>query len=151
MFRGVTKDAPQIRKGSVFACAPCSPQKQHRFYSAEKRAHPHAAVAVHPECTPEVRAAADFVGSTAEIVGYARGRGEGEMIVGTEPGVLWALRRQCPRMTFYPVTPQCADMKRNTLEGVRGCLESGRGEIVMDEALMRGARISLERMLALAK
>ena len=118
---------------------------------AEKRAHPHAAVAVHPECTPEVRAAADFVGSTAEIVGYARGRGEGEMIVGTEPGVLWALRRQCPRMTFYPVTPQCADMKRNTLEGVCGCLESGRGEIVMDEALMRGARISLERMLALAK
>ena len=73
------------------------------------------------------------------------------MIVCTEPGVLFELKRRCPDKKFYPVSPQCADMKRNTIEGVRDCLALGRGEVLMDRADMEAAERPLRRMLALAK
>ena len=38
---------------------------------AARRAHPGAPVLVHPECTPDVLRAADFVGSTSAIMDYA--------------------------------------------------------------------------------
>ena len=118
---------------------------------SEKRAHPSAAVVTHPECTEAVRAVSDFIGSTAEIIAHAEKSDAPEMIVCTEPGVLFELKRRCPDKKFYPVSPQCADMKRNTIEGVRDCLALGRGEVLMDRADMEVAERPLRRMLALAK
>ena len=118
---------------------------------SEKRAHPSAAVVTHPECTEAVRAVSDFIGSTAEIIAHAEKSDALEMIVCTEPGVLFELKRRCPDKKFYPVSPQCADMKRNTIEGVRDCLALGRGEVLMDRADMEAAERPLRRMLALAK
>ena len=118
---------------------------------SEKRAHPSAAVVTHPECTEAVRAVSDFIGSTAEIIAHAEKSDAPEMIVCTEPGVLFELKRRCPDKKFYPVSPQCADMKRNTIEGVRDCLALGRGEVLMDRADMEAAERPLRRMLALAK
>lgn len=118
---------------------------------SEKRAHPSAAVVTHPECTEAVRAVSDFIGSTAEIIAHAEKSDAPEMIVCTEPGVLFELKRRCPDKKFYPVSPQCADMKRNTIEGVRDCLALGRGEVLIDRADMEAAERPLRRMLALAK
>ena len=117
----------------------------------EKRAHPAARVLTHPECTEPVRAASDFVGSTAEIVAYAEKSGAEEFIVCTEPGVLYELKARCPGKKFYPAAPECLDMKRNTLAGIKECLLRGCGEVVMDEAEMKGAERPLRRMLELAK
>ncbi len=117
---------------------------------AEKRAHPAAEVLVHPECTEEVVKAADFAGSTAEIIAHAEAGAAREFILGTEPGVLHELERRCPGKKFYPVTPVCRDMKRITPEKVLACLTGGGYEVKMGAELMDAARAPLARMLELA-
>ena len=117
---------------------------------AEKRAHPAAEVLVHPECTEEVVKAADFAGSTAEIIAHAEAGAAREFILGTEPGVLHELERRCPGKKFYPVTPVCRDMKRITPEKVLACLTGGGYEVEMSAELMDAARAPLARMLELA-
>lgn len=118
---------------------------------AEKRAHPAARVLTHPECKEGVRALSDFIGSTSEIIDYAKKSEAGEFVLCTEPGVLYELQRQCPAKRFYPVTPVCADMRAITEENLLSCLETGAGEVVLDEAEAAAARRPLERMLELAK
>ena len=117
---------------------------------AEKRAHPAAEVLVHPECTEEVVKAADFAGSTAEIIAHAEAGAAREFILGTEPGVLHELERRCPGKKFYPVTPVCRDMKRITHEKVLACLTGGGYEGKMGAELKDAARAPLARMLELA-
>ena len=117
---------------------------------AEKRAHPAAEVLVHPECTEEVVKAADFAGSTAEIIAHAEAGAAREFILGTEPGVLHELERRCPGKKFYPVTPVCRDMKRITPEKVLACLTAGGYEVKMGAELMDAARAPLARMIELA-
>ena len=117
---------------------------------AEKRAHPAAEVLVHPECTEEVVKAADFAGSTAEIIAHAEAGAARDFILGTEPGVLHELERRCPGKKFYPVTPVCRDMKRITPEKVLACLTGGGYEVKMGAELMDAARAPLARMLELA-
>ena len=117
---------------------------------AEKGAHPAAEVLVHPECTEEVVKAADFAGSTAEIIAHAEAGAAREFILGTEPGVLHELERRCPGKKFYPVTPVCRDMKRITPEKVLACLTGGGYEVKMGAELMDAARAPLARMLELA-
>ena len=117
---------------------------------AEKRAHPAAEVLVHPECTEEVVKAADFAGSTAEIIAHAEAGAAREFILGTQPGVLHELERRCPGKKFYPVTPVCRDMKRITPEKVLACLTGGGYEVKMGAELMDAARAPLARMLELA-
>lgn len=112
-------------------------------------AHPEAKVVAHPECRAEVLAHADFIGSTAEIIKYARESEAKEFILGTEPGVLYELKRQCAGKTFYEVTPCCEDMKRVTLEKVEACLTGGGFEVSLEEGLMASARKPLEKMLEL--
>ena len=51
---------------------------------AARRAHPGAPVLVHPECTPDVLRAADFVGSTSAIMDYAAASTEDAFLIGTE-------------------------------------------------------------------
>lgn len=116
-----------------------------------KRAHPSAEALTHPECVETVRRASDFIGSTAEIIAHAQKSGAREFIVCTEPGVLFELKRRCPDKKFYPITPACLDMKRNTLAGVAKCLREGAGEVLMSEEEMNAARRPLERMLELAR
>lgn len=115
----------------------------------EKLAHPNALVLTHPECTAEVCAVSDFIGSTAEIIAYAEKSGAREFILCTEPGVLYELARRCPGKSFYPVTPVCADMKLITPESVLRCLSRGETAVEMSEALIEAARKPLERMLEL--
>ena len=53
-----------------------------------KGIHPRAQVLVHPECTMEVIALADYVGSTSGIINYVAESRNKEFIVCTEMGVL---------------------------------------------------------------
>ena len=117
----------------------------------ELRAHPRAEFLVHPECRKEVCGLASCVGSTAEIITYAEKSAAEEFVLGTEPGVLYELRRRCAGKKFYPVTPVCADMKRITEEKVIACLQGGGYEVELDAGLMDAARKPLERMLELGK
>lgn len=113
--------------------------------------HPGAPLLVHPECTPQVLAHADYVGSTSGILHYAAQSGENTFLIGTEPGILYQLRRQNPDKVFYPVTGTCANMKRITLEKVLHCLQTETHEVILPEELRQSAQRPLVRMLELAE
>ena len=125
----------------------------HRLGPDELRAArekmPDAPVAVHPECAPEVAAAADFVGSTSEIIDYCRKTDAKRFLIGTEMGVLHKLRGDNPGKEFYLLTPRlvCRNMKLTTLSSVRRALEENRTVVEVDELVRRRAAGCLERML----
>ena len=67
-----------------------------------KKEHPAAVALVHPECRPEVIAAADGALSTGAMLKKVRESTEREFIIGTEIGILHLLTRENPDKIFYP-------------------------------------------------
>lgn len=129
----------------------------HRITAQEvqkaKQKRPEAKVLVHPECTMEVLALADYVGSTKGILEYARKSEASCFLICTEMGILHPLQQQNPQKHFYFVgkAQLCPNMKKITLEKVKQVLIHQQNEIILEEALMERARIPLERMLKLAE
>lgn len=117
-----------------------------------KEKHPSALLLVHPECPKEVVDLADYAGSTAGIIAYAKNSDAKEFIIGTEIGVLYELQKQCPDKIFYEMSASlvCKDMKLLTMEKLIQCLQEERNEIVVDETLAQAALRSLDAMLEMA-
>ena len=117
-----------------------------------KKQHPEALLLVHPECKEEVVQLADYAGSTAGIINFAKSSMNKEFIIGTELGVLCELKKQCPNKTFYPMSEEliCSNMKKILVEKVRDCLKEENNEIILDENMMINANKPLEKMLELA-
>jgi len=129
----------------------------HHFLTAEqvmrtKEAHPRAVFAAHPECRGEVLALADFVGSTTGIIRYAGRDDVREMIVGTERGIFYQLRKHHPGKKFIPASYQmiCEDMKKITLADIRAALTEMKTMIAVPEDVRIPAKRALERMLAVS-
>ncbi len=114
-----------------------------------RQAHPNAEILVHPECPADVVDAADFAGSTAQIIDYAKNSDKTEFVIGTEHGVLYPLKKENPDKKFYMLTNDftCKNMKKTTLEDILECLETGKNEIEIDEETIKSAAESLFRML----
>lgn len=112
-------------------------------------ARPNAPILVHPECVPAVVDMADFTGSTAQIIDYAVKSKETEFIIGTEIGVIHRLQLLCPEKKFYALHAAmvCPNMKKTNLESVYHSLEKMQYRIELDDAIIRKARVSLDRML----
>ncbi|MFZ5898934.1 MAG: quinolinate synthase NadA [Bacillota bacterium] len=115
--------------------------------------YPGAHVVVHPECSREVRSLADAVLGTGGIIRYARERDFSALIVGTETGILYRLRKENPRKTFVAASAKavCPNMKRTTLEKVLESLRTLAPEVSVSEEIRSRARTSLDRMLALGR
>ena len=111
--------------------------------------HPGVPLLVHPECRTPVSDAADFVGSTSQILDYARTSPETEFIIGTENGIMHMLKKQNPGKTFHMLTPNiiCAQMKKSKLTDVADALEHMRYQVELDASTIQGALRSLDRML----
>lgn len=120
---------------------------------AEKEKHPKAEVLTHPECDASVIALSDYIGSTADIIAYAKKCEKKEFIICTEDGVDYKLLTDNPNKRFYYPNPHpcCADMKLNTLESVLSVLQKEDKEVIVDDDVRKGALKPLERMLELAK
>ncbi|MDR0531031.1 MAG: quinolinate synthase NadA [Oscillospiraceae bacterium] len=119
---------------------------------AARAAHPEALLLVHPECQPAVTALADYVGSTAGIMRYAKASPAREFIIGTEGSIAEHLQYDCPEKRFYPLTKHlvCQNMKLTTLPEVLLALQGQAGEeIRLDEETLRAARRCLNRMVEL--
>ena len=134
-------------------CCPIHAKISTDAIDAAKAAHPGAPVLAHPECTPAVLAKADFIGSTSGILKYATEHDNQEFIICTECGIGYKLRTNNPGKKFFFVepTPTCDDMKFITLEKVANALETGEGEVILDEDTRVRANVALERMLELSK
>lgn len=115
-----------------------------------KEAHPDAVFLAHPECTPQVLAQADMVGSTAQILNYVERSDKNVFIIGTEQGILENLRIKHPNKTFYLASPKlvCTNMKKTKLEDVLASLEKMQHDITLDEDTRLKAYNSLDRMLS---
>ena len=121
--------------------------------SACLREHQQAKIIAHPECTSEVCSAADYLGSTKELIEYVKDSSDKDFIVCTEIGVLHEMKKVAPDKNFYFVgaKKECPNMKRITLEKVRDCLKNNSNISRVDDQTRELAAKPLEKMLELAK
>ena len=119
----------------------------------EKKLHPTALVLSHPECEENILNISDYIGSTAEIIDFAKQSEKDEFIICTEDGVEFELIKTNPNKKFYftKTRPCCVDMKRNTLDKLLKVLETEENPIEVDEETRERALLPLNRMLELAK
>ena len=117
-----------------------------------RAAHPGAPVLVHPECSMDVREAADERLSTGGMCRYARESAAKEIVVGTEVGILHRLQLENPEKTFYPVNDRlvCPNMKKTTLENLAESLRETKHRVTVPDDIAVRARRAVEAMLAIA-
>ncbi len=118
-----------------------------------KRLHPDALLLVHPECQPEIAKLADFIGSTKQIIDYAKNADNDKFIIGTEMGVLYQLKKDNPHKTFYLMSNGliCPNMKKTSLQSVHDALAYRRYEINLNDDIIKRASLCLDRMLEVCK
>lgn len=118
---------------------------------SQKESHGDAVVAVHPECSKEVRDVADFVGSTSQICKYAKTSSAKKLIIGTEIGILHKLKKENPDKQFFPAYggATCTAMKLVTLGRLHHSLKEEENLITVPKSVARKANAALERMFAL--
>jgi quinolinate synthase len=123
-----------------------------RFTGAELRdyrgSHPGAIILAHPECPPDVLAEADYVGSTAQMIGYVGDNRPGKVVMITECSMSDNVAIEFPDVEFVRPCNLCPHMKRNSLPKILRTLETMEHEITVDPTLADRARASVERMLA---
>ena len=114
-----------------------------------RKEHPGAPVLAHPECTPDVRALADELLSTGQMLKFAETSDVNEFIIATENGIIHSLKKQNPDKQFYPVTEKaiCPNMKKISMEKVAWALEDMQYQITVPEPVRTDAKRSLDRML----
>lgn len=113
-----------------------------------KKEHEGILIVVHPECNKEIRAEADFIGSTGEIINFVNTSSKKKFLIVTEEGVIHQLRKNNPEKEFY--TPYgsmvCPSMKITTLEQLYESLLNMKNVVEIDEDLRMKAYNSLENM-----
>ncbi|MFW6035044.1 MAG: quinolinate synthase NadA [Halothermotrichaceae bacterium] len=116
-----------------------------------KEKHPDAPILIHPECMPEVSKQADYVGSTAGILRYAKESDTETIIVGTEQGIIHRLKNENPDKKFYLLSSQliCPNMKKTNLDKVVDSLENMQTQIEINDKIRVKAHQALQRMLKL--
>jgi quinolinate synthase len=114
-----------------------------------REAYPGIVVLAHPECPPEVVAAADYSGSTAAMSQYVESRRPGRVVLLTECSMSDNIAARLTDVEFVRPCNLCPHMKRITLAKIRRALETNQHVVTVDPAVAAGARRAVERMLAL--
>jgi quinolinate synthase len=114
-----------------------------------KKEHPQAVVMVHPECRPETSALADQVLSTGGMLRFACSTDRKEIIVATEIGIIYRLRKENPDKVFIAASEQavCPRMKLITLEKILESLETLSPVVKVPESVRVRAKKAVDRML----
>lgn len=114
-----------------------------------KAMKPNAKIIAHPECTPEVRAVADYVVSTSGMLKVAKESEATDFIITTECGMVQRMKKEMPHKNFYTVCSACFDMKKITLEKIVESLLEEQFEVKIPPDIQIKAKRSLDKMLAL--
>jgi quinolinate synthase len=117
-----------------------------------KEEHEDAVFMAHPECAPDILSLADHISSTSGMVKFARESPHQKIIVGTEIGIGYRLRKENPGKSFYfPSNEQiCPNMKVTILEDVLAALEEEKHKITVPEKIREKAHSALQNMLSLS-
>ncbi len=115
----------------------------------KKNLYPEAEVWVHPECRPEVIGLADKALSTGQMVREASRTESRDIIIGTESGIIYRLKKENPDKNFYPAKDSivCSNMKKINLDKVLKSLEEKKYRIEVPHEISRKASIAIERMI----
>jgi len=113
-----------------------------------KERFPHAVVAAHPECRPEVCEQADFVGSTSQMFEFLKNSNDKEFIMLTECGLSSRLNIEFPDKRIVGMCTFCKYMKSNTLDDIIRVLKNpqDRDIVRVDDQIRERALTSLEAM-----
>ena len=114
-----------------------------------KGKNPRAVFVCHPECSPEVVKMADHVCSTSGMYKFAKETKAKTIIVGTEMGILYRLKKENPEKKFILPSKAliCPNMKLITLEDVAESLREMKNVVTVPEAIRVKAKMALDKML----
>ncbi|MGC4154095.1 MAG: quinolinate synthase NadA [Propionicimonas sp.] len=112
--------------------------------------YPGVTVLAHPECPPPVVDAADYAGSTAQMVDFVGRQLPKRVALITECSMSDNVAQQFPGTEFVRPCNLCPHMKRNTLGTIRRALETMTHEVSIDPSVAERARASVDRMLAVS-
>jgi len=141
--RGVHKDI-QLYEGVCYVHEEYDPEMV-RFLRVK---FPKVKILSHPECSPGVIHASDFVGSTSQMLDYVRTSKDEQYVMLTECGLSSRLMVEFPEKQFVGSCTFCRYMKSNTLEGIlRVLLKPKPGdEVDLTSEVMDKARHCIEAM-----
>jgi quinolinate synthase len=126
----------------------------HELFTADdvrqlRESHPGVQVLAHPECPPDVVAEADFAGSTAWMSDFVASKKPAQVVLLTECSMSDNVAADHPEVEFIRPCNLCPHMKRITLANIRAALEQNQHEVLIDPAVAHGARLAVQRMLAI--
>ena len=115
-----------------------------------KAKYPRAIVMAHPECSEPVKALADEVLSTGQMLKFVVKNTAKQFIVATETGMIYALKKQNPQSEFIAASERaiCPNMKRITAEKVLWSLEDMKYKVTVPDNIRLKAKKALDRMVA---
>lgn len=136
----------------------------HEAFSLDKlislhKEHPDAEIIAHPESESHILKVANYIGSTAGMIGYVSKSNSNKFIVATEAGILYKMQENVPNKTLIPAPShedntcacsECAYMKVNTLQKLYDCLLNESPEVFVNESIIERALIPIKRMLELS-
>ena len=118
-----------------------------------KKEHPDSIFMAHPECRPEVLELADHICSTSGMYEFAKKSDAKKIMVGTEMGILYRLRKENPDKEF--ILPSdcliCPTMKLTTLEDILEALQNMTNIVKVPEEIRLPAKETLDKMLAVPR
>ena len=113
-----------------------------------RTAYPDVVVLAHPECNPEVTAAADFAGSTSAMIKYVQEVKAPRYLLLTECSMGDNIIAENPdRELLRLCSYRCPHMHQITLEDTLEALRELKYEVTVPEAIRVKALRSIERML----
>jgi len=104
-------------------------------------------IIAHPECPPDVLAAADFVGSTAQMSRFVETRRPKRVLMVTECSMSDNVAADITDVQFIRPCNLCPHMKRITLAKIYESLDKLEPRVEIDPGVAEKARRAVERML----
>jgi quinolinate synthase len=115
-----------------------------------RRQFPDALVLAHPECSPEVTAAADFAGSTAAMIRFVRDSQARRYLLLTECSMADNIAAETPGKEMLRLCSiRCPHMNQIKLEDTLQALKLTQHVIEVPEEIRVRARQAVDRMLAI--
>ena len=128
----------------------------HERFTAEdlrgyRNSYPGIQIYAHPECPPDVLAEADYVGSTAGLLGHVEVTRPERVVLVTECSMSDNVSVAHPEVDFVKPCNLCPHMKQITLPKILASLERMQHEVTVDLDVAHRARVAVNRMLEVGR
>lgn len=126
----------------------------HERFTVEELEHmranePGLKIIVHPECPPDIIAAADFTGSTSSMIKWVKDKQPRKVMLVTECSMASNVAVEAADVEFIRPCNLCPHMKRISLENIYDSLVHLRHEVIVDTDVAERARRAVECMVNL--